>query len=156
MAAIQYTFRTAQGNVTFAVYQGRDCPQENIGEPGDVCAGGSDVFVKTMRGWQLYAIGDEPSKRIRHPHHPQRVLLLEKGQFSWKALSTIRVRKSRLADKDAKGQTANDQLPVTLGVEPGMDQFATSSAVLPSQGTWHLNNYIPYHNFFDQVLVMGG
>ena len=149
----QHMFRTAEGNVTFAVYQGQDCPQANVGEPGDVCARGSDVFVKTLGGWQLYPINAEPSKRICHPEHPRRVLSLKDGWFAWMALSTFRVRKKRMADKDVKGQTVNnnpataDDLPITPhGVELTNNsgeiifnhQFATSNpppTILSSSGT---------------------
>jgi hypothetical protein len=79
MAATNHTFRTAHGNVTFAVYQGQQCPQEDVGKPGDVLGGGSSVFVKTTEGWKLYLMHSEHSKRIRHLKHPQRVLSLNDG-----------------------------------------------------------------------------
>ena len=120
MASTNHTFRTAEGNVTFAVYQGQECPQENVGKPGDVSGGGSSVFVKTTEGWKLYLMHSEHLKRIRHPKHPQRVLSLNDGQFVWTALSTFRVRRWRTADKDVKGQA--DNLPITIhDVKPTSD-----------------------------------
>jgi len=125
-----YTFRTGEGNVTFTVYHGKDCPRPNVGEPGDVCgeSGGSDVFVKTTEGWQFYPMNPEPSKRIHHPEHPQRVLAVKDGQFIWTSLSALRVRKWRAADKGVKGQTVEDNpatciiLPITsLDVRPASD-----------------------------------
>ena len=125
-----YTFRTGEGNVTFTVYHGKDCPRPNVGEPGDVCgeSGGSDVFVKTTEGWQFYPMNPEPSKRIHHPEHPQRVLAVKDGQFIWTSLSALRVRKWRAADKGVKGQTVEDNpatcinLPITShDVRPASD-----------------------------------
>jgi hypothetical protein len=148
--ATNYTFNTAQGKVTFAVYQGQDCPEANVGQPGDVFAGRSNVFVKTMETWQLYPMADEPSKRIRHPEHPQRVLYLKDGQYVWMTLSAFRVRKSRTAGKDIKCQPEDDK-PTTTNNLPHEasdsgrvnDQSATPDppATVPSssgiiQGQW--------------------
>jgi len=102
-----HKFKHRDRYVLFTVYRGQPCPQAGEGALGDVffrepegSEQSGEVFVKTSKGWEVYLMNPtNPHRNMRHPENNERVLVIEDGRFSWKALGSLRSRKKRAADK---------------------------------------------------------